>query len=434
MGAPGATTTVVAVVAVAETALAVGTRESRLSNGIRVVTERMSDVRSVALGVWVGVGARDEPAELSGASHFLEHLLFKGTPTRTARQIAEAIEAVGGDMNAHTGRESTAYYTRLPSQHLDLGLDILGDVLTQPSFRPPEVDSERRVILEELLMHLDMPDSLVHTQMAEALFPGHPLGREVAGTKETVDVIDRDQIAAFFERWYRAENLSVVAAGNLDHDRVVASFEASMGGLEAGEVPERQPPTAPPEPLVVQGSDIEQVHVELGWRSLHHFDDDRYALSVLNQVIGGGMASRLFQQVREERGLCYTVYSWASTAQDSGAAGIYAATNPSRLRELLAVLDDEVAKLLAGGITEAELDLARGCLDGSLVLGLESSEARMERLGWALSHRDEVVPIDTELERIHAVTVEDCARVAERVFGGARTLSVIGPVEKGDLG
>ena len=428
------TTVVAAAVAVAEKRSDVGTRESRLSNGIPVVTERMADVRSVALGVWVGVGARDEPTELSGASHFLEHLLFKGTPTRTARQIAEAIEAVGGDMNAHTGRESTAYYTRLPADHTALGLDILGDVLTQPSFRPPEVDSERRVILEELLMHLDMPDSLVHTQLAEALFPDHPLGREVAGTKETVEAISRDQIAEFFGHWYRAANLSVVAAGNLDHDQVVAAFEESFGALEAGVVPERQAPTEASRPLVVQGSDIEQVHVELGWRSFDHFDDDRYALSVLNQVIGGGMSSRLFQQVREERGLCYTVYSWASTAQDAGAAGIYAATNPSRLRELLAVLDDEVAKLLAGGITEAELALAQGCLDGSLVLGLESSEARMERLGWALSHRDEVLSLDEELARIRAVTVADCARVAERIFGGSRTLSVIGPVSKGDLG
>lgn len=419
---------------VAENEPIVSTRESRLSNGIRVVTETMTDVRSVALGVWVGVGARDEPDELSGASHFLEHLLFKGTPTRTARQIAEAIEAVGGDMNAHTGRESTAYYTRLPAKDLDLGLDVMGDVLTQPSFRPHEVDSERRVILEELLMHLDMPDSMVHTLMSEALFPDHPLGREVAGTKETVEVISRDQIAAFFEQWYRASNMSVVAAGNLDHDHLVDAFEASLGGLEPGERPERHAPTAASVSApMVQGSDIEQAHVELGWRGIDHDDSDRYALSVLNQVIGGGMSSRLFQQVREERGLCYTVYSWASTSQDAGSAGIYAATNPSRLRELLGVLDDEIAKLLAGGVTEAELTLAQGCLDGSMVLGLESSEARMERLGWALSHRDEVVPIDEELARIQAVTVDDCARVAERVFGGPRTLAVIGPVSESDL-
>ena len=427
------TTDAAAGAGVVENDTIVGTRESRLSNGIRVVTETMADVRSVALGVWVGVGARDEPDELSGASHFLEHLVFKGTPTRSAREIAEVIEAVGGDMNAHTSRESTAYYTRLPAKDVDLGIDVMGDVLTQPSFRPSEVDSERRVILEELLMHLDMPDSMVHTLMSEALFPGHPLGREVAGTKETVEVISRDQIAEFFAHWYRARNMAVVAAGNLDHDRMVDAFEGSLGGLDEGERPVREAPSPESQPLVVQGSDIEQVHVELGWRGIDHYDDDRYALSVLNQVIGGGMASRLFQQVREERGLCYTVYSWASTSQDAGSAGIYAATNPSRLRELLGVLDDEIAKLLAGGVTEAELSLAQGCLDGSLVLGLESSEARMERLGWALSHRDEVVPIDEELARIHAITVDDCARVAERVFGGPRTLAVIGPVSESDI-
>lgn len=408
-------------------------RETRLSNGIRVVTERMTEVRSVALGVWVGVGARDEPDELSGASHFLEHLVFKGTPTRSAREIAEVIEAVGGDMNAHTGRESTAYYTRLPSDHVGLGLDIMGDVLTHPSFRPPDVDSERRVILEELLMHLDMPDSMVHTVLSEALFPGHPLGREVAGTRETVEVLDRSQIAEFFDRWYRSRNMVVVAAGNLDHDRLADEFERTFGALEQGERPARQAPSDEVAPPVVRESDIEQAHIELGWRGLSHFDDDRYALSVLNQVIGGGMSSRLFQSVREERGLCYTVYSWASTSQDAGSAGIYSATNPSRLDELLAVLDDEIAKLLAGGVTEAELTLAQGCLDGSLVLGLESSEARMERLGWALSHRDEVVPVDDELARLRAVTVDDCARVAERVFGGPRTMAVIGPVSGSDI-
>jgi len=394
----------------------------------------MPAVRSVTLGVWVGVGARDEPDELSGASHFLEHLVFKGTPNRTAREIAEVIEAVGGDMNAHTSRESTAYYTRLPSEHYALGLDILGDVLTQPSFRPSEVESERRVILEEILMHLDMPDSMVHTLLSEALFPHHPLGREVAGTKETVEVLTRDQIAGFFDGWYSSRSMAVVAAGALDHAVLVDELERSLGKVAYGPRPERYGPTEPVGPPVVRTSDIEQAHVELGWRGLDHFDDDRWALSVLNQIVGGGMSSRLFQQVREERGLCYTVYSWASTAADAGSAGIYAATNPARLPELLEVLDQEMTQLLAGGVTQAELDLAQGCLDGSLLLGLESSEARMERLGWSLVHRDEVVPLDVELERLRAVTVDDCARVAERIFGSPRTMAVIGPVDASALG
>ena len=408
-------------------------QESRLSNGMRVVTERMPEVRSVTLGVWVGVGARDEPDELSGASHFLEHLVFKGTPTRSAREIAEVIEAVGGDMNAHTSRESTAYYTRLPAEHLDLALDIMGDVLTQPSFRPTEVESERRVILEEILMHLDMPDSLVHTLLSEQLFPHHPLGREVAGTKETVEVITRDQIAAFFDRWYHSDNMSVVGAGLLDHDQLVDELERTLGKIDHGIKPVRRPPVEPVAGPVVCTSEIEQVHIELGWRGIDHHDDDRWALSVLNQIVGGGMSSRLFQQVREERGLSYSIYSWASTSADSGSAGIYSATNPSRVTELLEVLDEEIAQLLAGGVTEAELALAQGCLDGSLVLSLESSEARMERLGWSLVHRDEVVPMDVELERLRAVTIDDCHRVAERVFGSERTMSVIGPVDESAL-
>ena len=408
-------------------------RETRLSNGIRVVTERMPEVRSVTLGVWVGVGARDEPIELSGASHFLEHLVFKGTPRRSAREIAEVIEAVGGDMNAHTGRESTAYYTRLPAEQVGLAVEIMGDVLTEPSFRPNEVDSERRVILEEILMHLDMPDSMVHTLLSEALFPDHPLGREVAGTRETVEVLTRDQIADFFAGWYTSDNMVVVAAGNIDHDELAAGLEGSLGTVGPGEKPVRLAPLVVPKPSIVRTSDIEQAHIELGWRGFDHHDHDRYALSVLNQIIGGGMSSRLFQEVREERGLCYTVYSWASTAYDAGSAGVYAATNPKRLPELLDVLDDEINKLLAGGVTQAELELAQGCLDGSLVLGLESSEARMERLGWSLVHRDVVLPIDDELARLQAVTVDDCARVAERIFAGPRSMAVIGPVDASDL-
>ena len=254
-------------------------RETRLANGIRIVTERMPEARSVSLGVWVGVGGRDEPDALAGASHFLEHLLFKGTSTRSARQIAEAIDAVGGEMNAFTNREHTAYYTRLPADRADLGLDILGDVLTDPAFRPHEVDAERQVILEEILMNLDMPEDHVHTLLAEALFPGHPLGREVLGTRETVEAATRDQIADFFGHWYLPRNLVVVAAGDLDHDRVVDAF----GGIarparRAASGPSAPRPTRRVEPRAVLDDPTEQVHVAMGWRGVDHYDDDRYAL------------------------------------------------------------------------------------------------------------------------------------------------------------
>ncbi|HEX5366336.1 MAG TPA: pitrilysin family protein [Acidimicrobiales bacterium] len=404
-------------------------RETRLANGVRIVTERMPEARSVSLGAWVGVGGRDEPTELAGASHFLEHLLFKGTPTRSARQIAEQVDAVGGEMNAFTSREHTAYYTRLPAERVDVGLDILGDVLTEPAFRPAEVDAERQVIVEEILMNLDVPEDHVHTVLAEALFPGHPLGREVLGARATVEAVTRDEIAGFFRRWYRPRNLVVVAAGNLDHDHIVAALGGTLGRLEGGEPPARHRPATEVEPVVVRDDDTEQVHVAMGWRGVDHFDDDRYALSVANQVLGGGMASRLFQQVREQRGLCYSVYSWTSTYGDAGDAGIYAGTAPSRVGELLEVVDAEVAALVASGVTEAELDVAKGFIEGSMVLGLEDSGARMARLGRELTARGEVVPLADQLARIRAVTAEDVAAVVARVFDGSRSLAVVGHVD-----
>jgi predicted Zn-dependent peptidase len=408
--------------------------ETRLSNGIRVVTEHMPQARSVTLGAWVGVGGRDEPDELAGASHFLEHLLFKGTAERSARAIAEAVDVVGGEMNAFTTREHTAYYARLPADRADVGLDILGDVLTEPAFRPHEVEAERQVILEEILMSLDMPEDHVHTLLAEAVFPDHPLGREVLGSKSTVETVGRDQIDAFFRHWYQPRNVAVVAAGRLDHDHIVATLEATLGKLSGGERPVRSVPVAPPVSRNVRHDDTEQAHVTLGWRGLDAFDDDRYALSVVEQIFGGGMSSRLFQEIREQRGYCYSIYSWASTYADCGLAGVYAGTNPSRLDDLMAVLDDEVAKLAADGVTEHELTLAKGYLEGSMVLGLEDSGSRMGRLGRSLVTRDEIVSIDEQVARLRAVTLDDAARVAKRVFGGARTLAVIGPVDEDAVG
>jgi predicted Zn-dependent peptidase len=409
-------------------------RETRLANGIRVVTEHMPEARSVTVGVWVGVGGRDETDELAGASHFLEHLLFKGTPARTARQIAEAIDAVGGEMNAFTSREHTAYYTRLPASGVALGLDILGDVLTDPAFRLPEVEAERHVILEEILMNLDMPEDHVHTLLAEAMFPGHPLGREVLGTRLSVESVSRDQIGEFFGHWYRPRNLVVVAAGNLSHDAIVEGIDRSLGRLDGGERPRRAAPTGGPVPRVVLAEDTEQVHVAVGWRGIDHHDDDRYALTVANQVLGGGMSSRLFQEVREERGLAYSVYSWASTYGDSGSAGIYAGTAPARAGELMEVIDDEVAKLVASGVTEGELGVAKGYIEGSLVLGLEDSGSRMARLGRSLMARNEIVTVDEQLARIRAVSADDVGAVVARVYGGDRSLAVIGQVDESILG
>jgi predicted Zn-dependent peptidase len=404
-----------------------------LDNGLTVVTERMPDARSVTVGAWVRVGGRDEPERLSGASHFLEHLLFKGTETRSSRQIAEAIDAVGGDMNAVTSREHTSYYARLPHQHLGLGIEIIGDVLSAPALRPVDVEAERQVILEEILMNLDAPDDRVHTLLAGALFPRHPLGREVLGEQDTVAALGRDDIAGFFDRWYRPGATVVAAAGRLDHAEVVAAVDAALGSGKGGEQPVRSAPSAEPLPVVVEHDDTEQTHLCIGWRGLSYHDDDRYAMAVANQVLGGGTASRLFQEVREERGLAYSVYSYPSAYADAGAVTLYLGTTPSRLPEALSVIDDVVADLVAAGPTAEEVRVATGYLEGSLVLGLEDSGSRMGRLGRSLVTRGELTPLDEHLARIRAVTPDDARRALERVLGAPRTVAAVGPVDPATL-
>lgn len=390
----------------------------------------MPEARSVTIGFWLSIGSRDEPVELSGASHFLEHLLFKGTEQRSARQIAESIDAVGGEMNAFTAKEHTAYYARLPAGEIELGLDVLSDVVTRPAFRPNEVDAERQVILEELLMDEDDPDEMVHTILFEALFPGHPLGWETVGTRASIEAMSRDDIAGFFADHYHPVNLVVAAAGRLDHDRVVAGVEACFAGHAGGERPPRTAPSSPPMPLVVRRRDTEQAHVAIGWRGISLDDPDRYPLAVLNQVLGGGMASRLFQEVREERGLAYSVGSGTSLYADAGALVVYVGTAIGRSTEALAVIDGVVGDLAASGITARELEVARGYLRGSMVLGLEDSGSRMGRLGSSETVRGFVTSIDEHLARLDAVTLDDVRRVASRILGGERTLAAVGPFDE----
>jgi predicted Zn-dependent peptidase len=393
----------------------------------------MPEARSVTIGAWVQVGGRDEPAELSGASHFLEHLLFKGTEDRSAREIAEAVDAVGGEMNAFTAREHTAYYARLPAQHVGLGLGLLGDVLTAPALREADIDAERQVIVEEILMNLDSPEDRAHTLLAEIVFDQHPLGRDVLGEMGTVEALGRAEIAGFFEQWYRPGTMVLAAAGRLDHDEVVALAAAAFAGTGAGELPQRSAP-APARPCVrVARDDTEQAHLCLGWRSPTTTDDDRWAMAVANQVLGGGMASRLFQEVREQRGLAYAVYSHPSAYTDSGYLTVYCGTAPKRARETLAVIDEVVHGLEADGITERELEVAKGFIEGSLLLGLEDSGGRMARLGRSIVQQGRPVSVDEQVAAIAAVTRDDVHRVLRRVFGSPRALAAVGPFDEGDL-
>ena len=403
-----------------------------LPSGLAVVTEAVPGARSASFGCWVRVGGRDEPADRAGASHFLEHLLFKGTAARTGREISEAIESVGGEINAHTAHEHTAFYARVPAAAADVGLDLLVDVVTSPAFDDDDVESERQVILEELHLAEDEGDDRVLSLAHEALWGDHPLGREVLGKLDTIGAMDRAAIAGFFDQHYHPSNLVLVAAGAVDHRSVVAAgerFEPRQGGAR----PTRTAPVAPPRPeraALDRPHDV--AHLALAWPGLPADHPDRYALSVANQIFGGGLSSRLFQEIREERGLAYSVFSAVSAYSDAGSLVTYAGTSPERSAEVVAIMRRVAADLAERGVTPREREVAVGYLDGAAQLSLEDAGSVMARLGNHVCARGTVIPIEEQLERLRAVTVDDIDRVAAQHLAGDPVLCVVGPLD--DIG
>jgi predicted Zn-dependent peptidase len=411
-----------------------GIRRTRLDSGLRVVTEELPGLRSVTLGAWVGSGARDEAAHEWGASHFLEHLLFKGTDKRSAREIAEAVESVGGEMNAFTTHEQTVFYVRVPDSQLACGFDVLADVLWAPAFRDSDVESERRVILEEIGMRDDTPDDLVHELFAEALFPQHPLGREVLGSDASITAMARETLAAYHGAHYRPANVVFAGAGNLGHDELLALIAARFPTGGDDRPPRPRPEPGPARSLALDTRDTEQAHVVVGMRALPALDPDRYALTIVNQVLGGGMSSRLFQEVREARGLAYSVYSYSANFDDTGFLAVYAGTAPERVRETLDVIDGELVRLRRDGLSDAELTSAKGHLTGSLTMSLETSASRMRRLGRSEIVEGDVPSLDDLVARIERVRSDDVRRVIDRVLDGTpRTLAVVGPHEAAEF-
>ncbi len=402
---------------------------SVLPCGIRLVTETMADVRSVAVAYWVGTGSRDEPGELAGASHFLEHLLFKGTERRSAAAIAEALDEVGGDCNAFTTKEYTTFYVRLLSDHLTLGLDILSEIMWEPALRPADIEAERTVILDEILMHADEPADLAAERWQEALFPGHPLGRDTLGTAASVRRITRDDIARFLDRHYRPSNMVVSVAGDCTHDAVADGLERRFAGLRGGEVPQREAPGPDAVALEVVRRPTEQAHLVYGARSVSRFDERRWALAVLNHVLGGGLSSRLFQKVREERGLAYSVWSERAAYQDTGSLAVVVGTAPEHVEEVLRIVEREFDLLATEGVTERELAVAKGNLRAEMLLSGEDSGARMSRLGASLLLHGEVLSVDEVLARIEAVDRAQVLEVAAQLAQAPRTMSAVGPFD-----
>jgi len=393
-----------------------------LDSGVRVVTERVPSVRSVALGFWVRTGSRDETPAQAGLSHFLEHLLFKGTDRFSSVEIDEIFDAMGAEVNAGTGKETTSVYSRLLDRHLEEAFDVLQDMVLRPTY--PDIDSERQVVIEEIAMYEDEPSDKVHDILARTIFGTHPLGRPVIGRAEVISSVSVPDISAYHDLRYAPGNLVVSAAGSIDHDHLVGLTEAAVGAASANGGGGAQQPEPVPEGLAPSvgffRKDTEQYHLCLGAPGLARGDERRFALRVLDTVLGGSSSSRLFQEVREKRGLAYAVFSYASQYVDSGQVGLYVGTRPENVAEAMDVIGTELRRVHEEGITEVELERARENAKGRTTLGMESTLARMTRNGSSLLMDIPLLTLDEILARIDAVTLEDVAALSAELFDPAR--------------
>jgi len=406
---------------------------TELDSGERVITERLEHVRSVAVGYWIGAGSRDEEPAQAGVTHFIEHLLFKGSSRYTALEIAEIFDGLGGELNAATSREHTLVYSRVPDNHLETAMDVMGDMVFSPAFE--ELDAEREVVLEEIAMYEDTPQELVHDLIAEAVFGDHALGRPVIGTADVIASIPQAAIAGYHDAMYVPQNIVVAAAGNIEHDRVVELVTKALDGRgdsAAGAPYVRQPLVQAPAPgLRFQRKDTEQYHVCLAAPGIARSDRRRFAASLLDAILGGSASSRLFQEIREKRGLAYSVYSFASQYTDTGQVGIYVGTREDNLGEALAIAAEQIADIAAGNIPDRELVRAKENLKGRIVLSMESTSARMNRLGKSLVTDSELLSLDRLTAEVDAVEAVSVAELAGLLLASERlSVAGIGPSQE----
>ncbi|MGH3081452.1 MAG: M16 family metallopeptidase [Gaiellaceae bacterium] len=405
---------------------------SELDSGQRVITERLTHVRSVALGYWIGAGSRDERDERAGVSHFIEHLLFKGSERYTAQEIAEIFDGLGGELNAATSREHTVVFARVADHHLETAIDVMSDMVFTPSLG--EVDSEREVVLEEIAMYEDQPQELVHDLIAEAVFGDHPLGRPVIGTSEVISTISRRAISAYHRAMYVPGNVVVAAAGNLDHNELLRLLERAEQKVQQpparGRVRSPLVKTSPPN-LRFTRKDTEQYHVCVGAPGIARSDRRRFAASLLDAILGGSASSRLFQEIREKRGMAYAVYSFASQYTDTGQIGFYVGTREENLGDCMAIAAEQIAEVAAGNLKPDELERAKENLKGRVLLSMESTSNRMSRLGKSLITDTEILSMDRIIAEIDAVEPEALGELAALLLAPERLSAAgIGPNEE----
>ena len=407
-----------------------------LPSGLRIVTEEVSTVRSVAFGIWANVGSRDESPSVAGASHFLEHLLFKGTTTRSALDISAAIDAVGGEMNAFTGKEYTCFYARVIDSDFSIAAEVICDMIKDSLVRSEDVDSERTVVLEEIAMRDDDPSDLVHDLFAETLYGDTPVGRPILGTVDSITNMSRKQVNDYYKKKYLPENLVIAVAGNINHERVVERVSKLLGEfLDSSAKPAALRPTTKIRAkgkgeigLIYRKS--EQANILLGFPSIDRSDERRFALSVLTSALGGGMSSRLFQEVREKRGLAYSVYASMQQFAGSGILSLYAGCNPDKATEVTSIFRHVLSDLITSGLSDEELERAKGQVAGSMVLGQEDTGSRMVRIGKSELVYGEIKSMDEILSNVRTVNQSAISELAEEIFTMQPTLAIVGPYKQ----
>ena len=394
---------------------------TRLANGLRIVSESRKSIQTVAVGVWVDIGARHEPQKLNGITHCLEHMLFKGTDRRSARDIAFEIEAVGGHMNAYTSRDNTTYYARVMKDDMELAVDLLADIVLNSTCADVELKREKEVILQEIGQALDTPDDIVFDHLQAAAYRDQSIGRTILGEPETVRALTHNDLKAYLKRNYTASNIVVSAVGNLEHADLVRMVEEKFAALETGTVTKTETALYTGG-RITEKRDLEQVHITAAWPGCSFTDADYYALQVYSTILGGGMSSRLFQEVREERGLAYSIYSFTSSHKDTGIFGLYAGTGPEMAGDMMPVIRGEMEALVKGP-TDEEFTIARAQLKSGLMMALEATTSRMEQLGRQLLVFDRILPIEEMTGNVDTVAKSDVAQIAERIVS-SKTASV----------